>query len=317
MRAFFPNTCDAPPLLSYKPIENIMPWLQLRITSDPNEAQAIESAMLANGANAVTMEDNADQPIFEPAIGETPLWQATRITGLFDAKISTMHTLERIQQHYRKPMLSSHWHVLEDKDWEREWEKNYHPIQCADNLWICPSWIAPPNPDATNLMLDPGLAFGSGTHPTTFMCLQWLATQHFEGQTVIDYGCGSGILGIASLLMGALSVQGIDIDPQALIATQNNAAGNQLDADVFPVFLPGEEPSITADFMLANILAGPLVELAPTLLSKLKPGGKLCLSGVIESQIDSVLNAYSDVIDFMPVHRQEEWVCFTGVKKPS
>lgn len=292
-----------------------MPWLQLRINTTVHEASAIENAMLQSGAQAVTLEDNADQPIFEPALGETPLWQDTRVTGLFEADINTQNTLQKVQSSYRKPITSSHWHVLEDKDWEKEWEKNYHPIQCGDNLWICPSWIAPPEPTATNLMLDPGLAFGTGTHPTTFMCLKWLAQQDIKQQHIIDYGCGSGILGIAALLLGAQKAIGVDIDPQALIATQNNAQGNQLAKDSFPVYLPKDAPQQTCHTLLANILAGPLVELAPTLLGLLKPNGRLCLSGVIKKQQDSIIKAYEPAIEFTEILEQDEWICLTGIKR--
>src|SRR5690606_38739416 len=151
--------------------------------------------------------------------------------------------------------------------WEREWMNNYHPIHCGGELWICPSWLAPPQPQAVNLLLDPGLAFGTGTHPTTFLCLQWLARQReaLAGAELVDYGCGSGILGMAALLLGGRCVTGVDIDPQALLATRDNAQRNNIDADRFPVFLPGKCPPVTADIMLANILAGPLAELAPTL----------------------------------------------------
>lgn len=289
-----------------------MPWLQLRIQTTPNEAHAIEKAVLAAGASAVTLEDNEDQPIFEPELGETPLWNKTRVTGLFDAGIDTAKTLERVQAYYRKNTLETHWHVLEDKDWEREWEKSYHPIQCSDNMWICPSWISPPDPHAVNLMLDPGLAFGTGTHPTTFMCLQWLAKQSMIDKKVMDYGCGSGILGIAALLLGANNAQGIDIDPQALTATKNNATGNNLSEDAFPVALPQNMPSQKYDIVLANILAGPLVELAPILLNLLNPGGKICLSGILATQKNALLLAYEKNITFSSINEQDGWICMTG-----
>lgn len=291
-----------------------MPWLQLQITSSPNEANAIESAMMQTGASAVTMEDNADQPIFEPNIGETPLWSATRITGLFEASINTESTLEQFKKKYRKELSSCRWHILEDKDWEREWEKNYHPIQCGDDFWICPSWIEPPDKNATNLMLDPGLAFGTGTHPTTFMCLQWIAKQDVSNKDVIDYGCGSGILGIAALLRGAQQAIGVDIDPQALLSTQNNAKANGIAEKSFPVFLPKNAPSQACDLVLANILAGPLVELAPTILALVKPGGSLCLSGVIKSQQQSIIDAYAPALIFDEISQNEEWICLCGSK---
>ncbi|MBU2984790.1 50S ribosomal protein L11 methyltransferase [Saccharophagus degradans] len=292
-----------------------MPWLQLRINVTPEQAPAVESAALAAGAQAVTLEDNADQPIFEPALGETPLWSDTRITALFEADISTDETWQKVQNHYGEELPHHHWHVLEDKDWEREWIKNYHPIQCGPHFWICPSWLSPPDPNAINLLLDPGLAFGTGTHPTTFMCLEWLAQQNVKNLELIDYGCGSGILGIAGLLMGANSAVGVDIDPQALLATQENAVRNGLAKEAFPVFMPQRAPKEPVDMVLANILAGPLVELAPALIALVKSGGKICLSGVLGTQRTSIISAYEHAIEFTEVREKDEWICLAGIKK--
>jgi ribosomal protein L11 methyltransferase len=254
-----------------------MPWLELRINSSRTQAPKIEKSLLKWGALSVTLEDNADQPIFEPALGETPLWQETRVTGLFESDVDT----QEIERRLKRPDV--HWHILEDKDWEREWMQYYHPIQCAENLWICPSWMAPPDPNAVNLLLDPGLAFGTGTHPTTFLCLQWLAQQSLNNTKVIDYGCGSGILGIAALLLGAEHALGIDIDPQALLASRDNATRNHLAQHRFPVYFPENHPKTQAQLLIANILAGPLVTLAGALLNLLEPGGRLCLSGILAS----------------------------------
>lgn len=292
-----------------------MPWLQLRINITPEQAPALENASLAAGAHAVTLEDNADQPIFEPELGETPLWSDTRITALFDADIDTEATWQKVQKHCKLDLPHHHWHVLEDKDWEREWIKNYHPIQCGPKFWICPSWITPPDPEAINLLLDPGLAFGTGTHPTTFMCLEWLAQQDVKNLELIDYGCGSGILGIAGLLMGANSAVGVDIDPQALLATQDNAIRNGLEKTVFPVFMPQRAPKEPVNMVLANILAGPLVDLAPILIDLILPGGKICLSGVLATQRDSIIKAYEHAIEFTDVNQKEEWICLAGIKK--
>ncbi|HEY7771882.1 MAG TPA: 50S ribosomal protein L11 methyltransferase, partial [Marinagarivorans sp.] len=228
-----------------------MPWLEIHINTNREDAPHIEDQLMDVGALSVTLQDNADQPIFEPALGETPLWSATRVTGLFDADINT----SSIDAQLQLPVQTSFkWHIVEDKDWEREWMQHYHPIQCGDNFWICPSWIAPPHPDAVNLLLDPGLAFGTGTHPTTFLCLQWLATQSLNEQEVIDYGCGSGILGIGALLLGARRVLGVDIDPQALLATQDNAQRNHITAERFPVVFPDKCPATPVDLVVANIL---------------------------------------------------------------
>jgi len=291
-----------------------MPWLQIRVNTQRQQAEAIEDALLAAGAASVTLEDNADQPILEPALGETPLWDATRITGLFEADIDTSVVNERAAMALGFELPNHRWEQLEDKDWEREWMKNYQPIHCGNDLWICPSWLAPPEPKAINLLLDPGLAFGTGTHPTTFQCLQWLSEQSLDGQTAIDYGCGSGILGIAALLLGADSVIGIDIDPQALLASHDNALRNNLDPARFPVYLPEDAQTEPTDLMLANILAGPLAELAPSLAAQTKLGGKICLSGVLNTQAETVMAAYTDWFDFNPVRQKEEWVCLTAVK---
>lgn len=291
-----------------------MPWLQLKINTNRETAQAIENALLATGALSVTLQDNADEPILEPALGETPLWYETRITGLFEANIDTKAISLQLEQHCRHS-VDAHWEQLEDKDWEREWMKNYHPIQCTDDFWICPSWTEPPVPEATNLMLDPGLAFGTGTHPTTFLCLQWLAGQAVESKDIVDYGCGSGILAIAALLKGAKTAVGVDIDPQALLATRENSTRNQLADDAISVYLPKHCPEFSADITLANILAGPLAELAPALNELTKPGGSLCLSGVLVEQADTVMAAYRDWFDFEPVRSREEWACLVGHKR--
>jgi ribosomal protein L11 methyltransferase len=293
-----------------------MPWLQVRVNTDRSNAEAIEDALLAAGAVSVTLQDNADQPILEPALGETPLWNETSISALFDAEIDTDIATFAAAQALGQPLPNCRWELLEDKDWEREWMDNYHPIHCGGDLWICPSWKAAPNPEATNLLLDPGLAFGTGTHPTTFMCLQWLAEQApLNGETFVDYGCGSGILGIAAILLGGSHAIGTDLDPQALIATHDNAERNNIAKEHFPVYLPENCPAASVDITLANILAGPLAELAPALNQLTKPGGKLCLSGILNTQAETVMDAYRDWFDFDPVRQQEQWVCLTATKR--
>jgi len=289
-------------------------WLQLRIVSDRDSVARIEKSLMHFGALSVTFEDNADQPIFEPALGETPLWQETRITGLFSADIDSNELAESVRAHAKLKAEQLRWHILEDKDWEREWMSNYHPIQCGNNFWICPSWLTPSDPEAHNLILDPGLAFGTGTHPTTFMCLQWLAAQDCKNRKVMDYGCGSGILGIATIILGAKAFTGIDIDPQALIATKDNAQRNGITEDKFDIFLPDKTPTKRYSMVLANILAGPLVELSSTLIDLLEVGGKLCLSGVLATQEDAIRKAYSNHIQFDDTIQQDEWICLTGIK---
>ncbi|MBB5212954.1 50S ribosomal protein L11 methyltransferase [Microbulbifer hydrolyticus] len=294
-----------------------MPWLQLRVNTTREQAERIEDALLFAGAVSVTLQDNADQPILEPGLGETPLWDETLVTGLFDAEVDTGVAEAKAASHLCELLPNARWEQLEDKDWEREWMSHYKPIQCADNLWICPSWCEPPAPDAVNIMLDPGLAFGTGTHPTTFLCLQWLAGEPVQGKTAIDFGCGSGILGIAALLLGADSAMGTDIDPQALLASRDNAVRNGLDPERFPVYLPEKAPApsaSSADIMLANILAGPLVTLAPQLIERTRVGGRICLSGILNSQAEKVKAAYSQWIDFDADGEKEEWVRLSGTR---
>lgn len=288
-----------------------MPWLEVRINSSRELAPAIEDALLAAGAVSVTLQDNADEPIFEPALGETPLWDATRVTGLFENGVDT----QAIERQLTIPQGSHcQWQTLEDRDWEREWMKDFSPIDCGNSLWICPSWIAPPQPEAVNILLDPGLAFGTGTHPTTFLCMQWIGKQALNNRSVIDYGCGSGILGVAAARLGSRPVLAVDIDPQALLATRENAERNGVTPDVLQVFTPEQLPSQPTDAVLANILAGPLVSLAPSLTALVKPGGHLCLSGILETQAETVMQAYTDNFQFDAPTVLDGWVCLTAVK---
>jgi len=298
-----------------------MPWLQIKVQTSPDHAEQYEDLLLAAGCAAVTYQDSEDQPIFEPDLGTTPLWNNTTVTGLFAAEHNLEETLNLLNEAQVEifgntdtvPAFRSE--ILEDKDWEREWMSHYHPMQFGENFWVCPSWCEVPDPQAVNLMLDPGLAFGTGTHPTTALCLEWLASQDLKDQQVVDYGCGSGILGIAALLLGAESVAGVDIDPQALQATQDNLARNQLGADRLPVYFPDAVPELEVDCLVANILAGPLKQLAPTLAGLLKPGGKLLLSGLLHSQGEDVSEHYSQWFDMEPAASKEEWIRLTGTKR--
>ena len=298
-----------------------MPWLQLAIETHDQQASSTEDLLLGAGAVSVTLQEHIpdgakEQAILEPGLGETPLWHNTKVIGLFPAEVDTktIDTLitQQLLPNNPEHKINFHWQPIEDKDWTREWMQNYHPIQCSKNLWICPSWITPPDPSAVNLLLDPGLAFGTGTHPTTFLCLQWLARQRLSGTHVIDYGCGSGILGVAALLLGAEQASGIDIDPQALLATQDNVRRNHIEQRRFNVYQPQDFSEQNADIILANILAAPLVDLAETMIALLKPNGKLCLSGVLAKQAGQVIAAYSQAIDFDPIQQKEEWVCLSG-----
>ncbi|NRP16024.1 MULTISPECIES: 50S ribosomal protein L11 methyltransferase [unclassified Marinobacterium] len=296
-----------------------MPWLQIKVVTNPDIAEFYEDLLLEAGCAAVTFEDAKDQPIFEPELGTTPLWGTTVITGLFAAE----HDLESTLAFLNEQKLSVEGgdtiefkaEILEDKDWEREWMTHYHPMQFGSHFWVCPSWIEVPDANAVNLMLDPGLAFGTGTHPTTALCLEWLASEPLQNRSVIDYGCGSGILGIAAILLGASAVSGVDIDPQALTATQDNLVRNGLDKERLPVFFPESFDSEPVDLVIANILAGPLKELAPTLAELVKSGGQLILSGLLIEQADELISTYSEWFDMEPPSTKEEWVRLTGRKR--
>ncbi|HSG61345.1 MAG TPA: 50S ribosomal protein L11 methyltransferase [Pseudomonadales bacterium] len=291
-----------------------MAWLQLKVRSSASEADSVEDILLAAGAAAVTMEDSGDQPLFEPPIGTTPLWQDTTVVGLFNADIdvttATLHINNALQ-----PSEPLKFEILEDKDWVRAWMDDYHPIQFGERLWICPSWCEPPQPEAVNLMLDPGLAFGTGTHPTTAMCMRWLDKQDLDGKTVWDYGCGSGILAIAALLLGAASATGNDIDPQALTASRDNAQRNGIADDRLQLLLGAPQTPQQVDVVVANILAGPLVALSEGIAALCKTGGLLALSGILDTQAKEIMTCYSQWFDLDPPTLTDEWVCISGRKR--
>ena len=291
-----------------------MNWLQLRITAKKDEIEDLEDALLASGALSVTLEDDANEPILEPGVGQTPLWDYLRVTGLYPSTTNTTQTLEQLGKYYSGVLDHSYWEILENQAWETLWMEHYHPIQCGERLWICPSWCQPPDPNAINLALDPGLAFGSGTHATTFLCLQWLDAQDLHDKTVIDFGCGSGILGIAAILLGAKHVTAVDNDPQALTSTRANAERNNLNEAQIKTCLPDQLPPDSADIVIANILAAPLIELADQLTSHTSTGGKLCMSGMITSQAQTVMPAYTQHFNFTAPLTREGWVCLAAEK---
>jgi len=293
-----------------------MPWIQLKINTTGNDAETLSDALIESGAVSVTFQDTHDNPVFEPLPGETVLWGDTDAIGLYDAETDMEEVVAMLEN---EPLLGKGFvhkiEQLEDKDWEREWMDNFHPMRFGERLWICPSWRDVPDPNAVNVMLDPGLAFGTGTHPTTAMCLQWLDSLDLTDKTVIDFGCGSGILAIAALKLGAKHVVGIDIDPQAIQASRDNAERNGV-SERLSLYLPKDQPdNLSADVVVANILAGPLRELAPLISVLPVAGGHLGLSGVLASQAQSVADAYKDKFELDAVAEKEEWCRITGVKK--
>ncbi len=294
-----------------------MPWIQIKLNATNENAESIgDMLMEETGALSVTFLDAQDTPVFEPLPGETRLWGDTDILALYDAETDSNLVIEQIKA---SNMLAESFaykvEQLEDKDWEREWMENFHPMKFGERLWICPSWREVPEPDAINVMLDPGLAFGTGTHPTTSLCLEWLESLDLSGKTVIDFGCGSGILAIAAIKLGAEKVIGIDIDPQALLASKDNAQRNGV-ADQLEVYLPQDQPEgLVADVVVANILAGPLRELSGIIKSLVKPNGELAMSGVLDTQAEDVANYYRDELQIDPIVEQNEWCRISGRKQ--
>jgi ribosomal protein L11 methyltransferase len=294
-----------------------MHWIQILINARLADAEPIEEALLNLGSVAVTLQDAADQPLYEPPIGTTPLWHKTRVIGLFEAETNMDLVCAALQNQF--PQLNNNDYraeIVENQVWERVWMEDFKPIRCGKRLWICPSWCAIPDKSAVNLILDPGLAFGTGTHPTTHLCLAWLDGLDIKNKTLIDYGCGSGILTIAGLLLGATHATAIDNDPQALIATRDNAERNNIDDKNLSIIYPREIPEdLKADFMIANILAQPLIDLSGNICGLLKIGGEIALSGILEDQAEAVMNAYAQWINWQAPTVKEGWVRLSGRKR--
>lgn len=289
-----------------------MSWLQLHLYAEKNASDAISEILQAMGAEAITYTDASDTPIFEPKLGTTPLWQQTQITGLFPDTNPISDLKATITEQLDAKGISAGLTIepLKEQVWERAWMDEFHPVKFGSRLWICPSWTPPPEPSDINILMDPGLAFGSGSHPTTAMCLTWLSEQDLTGKNVLDYGCGSGVLGIAASRLGAEKVWAIDIDPQALIATRNNSLRNHAE-NVF-VGLPDQLPKIEVDLIVANILAAPLATLVDAFwaLSHIETG--ILLSGVLSGQVDSLIQAYSGKFELSVETTQEDWVLLHG-----
>jgi len=288
-----------------------MAWLQLRVhTRHPEFA---EEVLLAHDAAAVSFMDAVDNPVLEPAPGETPLWQDTVTLGLFVEATDLTPILASLRELLPDgETLQTSSELIEDQDWVRVWLKDCPPLRFGERLWVVPheKVAEVTQADAVLLRLDPGLAFGTGTHPTTALCLQWLAelsqTGELQGKTVLDYGCGSGVLAIAALLLGAAKAVCVDIDPQALLATRENAAENGV-AERISVMLPDVFEPLPADIVIANILANPLISLSARLSSSIRRGGRLVLAGLLDRQADEVRAAYAAGFDFDADVTREGW----------
>ena len=296
-----------------------MKWLQIHITVDQAQVDFTETLLSSLGAVSVTLDDAENQDLLEPLPGETPLWNKVIVTGIYaqeddeeEIDVAALETFIRAQL----PEAPIRHEFLEDQAWERTWMNAYEPIQISEKFWIVPEWMKAPEADAVNIKLDPGLAFGTGNPASTFLCLQWLGKTDVKDKIVIDYGCGSGILAVAALLLGAKYAYATDIDPQAVLATKQNAELNGV-LDRLYVGLPeefntelGEQK---ADVFVANILAGPLMMLEPEFAELVKPEAEFALAGVIEEQVADVTSIYSKHFDILEVEkRDEDWCLFSG-----
>jgi len=303
-----------------------MPFLQLTLDIASLDPAPFEDALFAAGASAVSLADAADNPILEPKPGELPMWPTVTVTALFQGDANADAILKTLQAQF-SPLPSHEFTVLEDRAWEREWLKDFRPMQFGKRLWICPGGMLPPadllpvagSPLPVLIQLDPGLAFGTGTHPTTALCLEWLDGADVKDKCVIDYGCGSGILAIAALKLGARDALGTDIDPQALLASRDNAERNGVSAQLrlrtCDFVSDGAAPPAPAPILLANILAGPLAELAPLLAQLVAPGGTIVLSGILKEQAPALAQTYTTWFDMdQPVYR-DDWARLVGVRK--
>lgn len=288
-----------------------MAWLQLRIQSQYPEFA--EEILLSHGALAVSFIDAEDDPVLEPGPGETPLWNNTVALGLFADTTEPAPIEAALQEQLPDgASIACSRELIEDQDWVRVWLKDCPPLKFGERLWVCPREKRVDEAGAVTLILDPGLAFGTGTHPSTALCLEWLSTNDIDGSKVLDFGCGSGILAIAALKLGAAQALCTDIDPQAITATLDNAADNGVGARLRTIAADESFVPFPADLILANILARPLIQLAPLLASSLRPGGRIVLAGLLDRQAEEVRSAYSDWIEFDPDVSKEGWTRLAG-----
>jgi ribosomal protein L11 methyltransferase len=290
-----------------------MNWLQVRIDLGELRAEPVEQALLDMGAVTIQYSDAGDNPIFEPAPGTTPLWNTTQMSALFEVGVSeTAIQLIVAKSITPAPIPSIYFTLLEEQDWVASWKRNLPPMQFGQHLWICPPGSTCPDDRATIVTIEPGLGFGTGAHATTRLCLEWLSQRQLRDKTVLDLGCGSGILGIASLALGASRVTAVDIDEHALTATRENAQRNDCLAQLQVLLADRLDPSIRFDLIVANILSGTLIELESDLRGHSQSGTDIALSGILTSQADEVVSAYERWIHLKRSAEQGDWVILTG-----
>ncbi|MGB5718765.1 MAG: 50S ribosomal protein L11 methyltransferase [Gammaproteobacteria bacterium] len=288
-----------------------MDWLQIAVDVAGDQVGEVSEVFTVMGALSVTVLDAGDEPLLEPAPGETPLWSNTRVIALFDAAQDIAGLKQQLQAVLKTPVPDLLVEPLADRDWSNTWRDTFGVMCFGVRLWVCPVGEIPSDPEAIVVHLDPGMAFGTGTHATTAFCLQWLDAHPPTSKSVIDYGCGSGILAIAAHKLGAATVVAVDIDPQALQATRENARRNDCDLEVLQ---PDELADHSADLVLANILANPLIELAPDMAQRVHAGGQLVMTGILAEQAEAVMAAYVDWFEFAEPVYLEEWVLLEGLK---
>lgn len=295
-----------------------MGWISLKIEAVDNTADLISDALMDLGALSASIEDaNAETPDEQPIFGEPGdpppgIWQQNIVSALFDEEANIPQVMESLARETGLNSLRYSTETVAEQDWVRATQSQFDPIRIRDDLWIVPSWHSAPNPDAINIVLDPGLAFGTGSHPTTHLCLAWLADNVKQGDSVLDYGCGSGILAIAAKKLGAGLVNGVDIDSQAIISSRYNAAQNHVEAEFFN---SSEEVLGQFDIVVANILSSALMVLAPALAAACRPGGKIALSGILREQAEQVSAVYAEWFNMEQPTFMDSWVLLTGTRK--
>lgn len=283
-----------------------MNWMQLELSAHKDKIDVWSDALTEAGAVAITMEPASSQRVYELDPSHKPMWDEVKLLVLFTADIIPQQIQQQLESQI--DFANANWKIIVEDDWINKWQDYAKPMQFGNKLWICPSWCEIPDPTANNIILDPEMAFGTGSHATTSLCLDWVANNVVPGTTVIDYGCGSGILGIAAARLGAVRVYGVDIDPIALEVSDKNAAQNHVAATVLSTHLPEQLPDIKADIVIANILALPLLSLTTTLAGLLKPHGSIILSGILQEQADIVIAEYRHWFEDFNVTNQDGWV---------
>ncbi|WP_428087751.1 50S ribosomal protein L11 methyltransferase [Candidatus Thioglobus sp.] len=292
-----------------------MDWMQLTLQSNKNQADFVSEILTGLGSASITFCDTKNDAIYEPPVGETPLWQHITITALFDLEVDQAHIKQMLKQICQ--INETNFEQLKGRTWEDECKKDFHAMQFGKRIWICPSWEDDSNlpKNAIIIDMDPGLAFGTGTHQTTDLCLQYLDASSLQGCSVIDYGSGTGILAIAAAKLGAIQVVAVDNDPQAVIAMINNTKTNQVEAKIIALHTDDEQQLEQADLLIANILANPLVELCQHFADLVKSGGRLALSGIMDNQLPVILETYGQYFKALQVAQKDEWCLVEGIRK--